>query len=146
MTLVAIESPFAGNVEVNLAYARDALRDTIARGEAAIASHLLYPQVLEDGSKGEREFGIAAGLAWSEHADVVAFYTDNGWSDGMFRAWVHASLRGKTIEMRSLYCVVCRNVRDASPEHAPESPHLFTPGDAGVAPSPYQWRSRAPGS
>jgi hypothetical protein len=46
--LVIIESPYAGDPDGNLAYARAALADSLARGEAPFASHLLYPQVLDD--------------------------------------------------------------------------------------------------
>lgn len=138
MTLVAIESPFAGNREVNLAYARDALRDCIVRGEAAIASHLLYPQVLEDDEPREREVGIASGLAWAEHADVVAFYTDLGWSGGMFRAYVHASLHGVAIELRSLYCAICNDVRFGG-LHSDQ--HAFTPR-AAEQPLPLMFKRR----
>ena len=42
MRRVILESPYAGNVEENVAYARAAVRDSLLRGEAPIASHLLY--------------------------------------------------------------------------------------------------------
>src|SRR5690606_21487830 len=38
---VIVESPYAGDVETHVAYARAALRDCLSRGEAPIASHLL---------------------------------------------------------------------------------------------------------
>ena len=38
---VIVESPYAGDIETNVAYARAALRDCLSRGEAPIASHLL---------------------------------------------------------------------------------------------------------
>ena len=42
MVLVLLESPYAGYVERNLAYARACMRDCLLRGEAPFASHLLY--------------------------------------------------------------------------------------------------------
>ena len=47
---VILESPYAGDIERNVAYARAAMRDSLLRGEAPIASHLLYtqPGVLDD--------------------------------------------------------------------------------------------------
>lgn len=50
LRLVIVESPYAGDIEANVAYARRCLRDSLARGEAPIASHLLYTQegVLRD--------------------------------------------------------------------------------------------------
>src|SRR5690606_24498929 len=46
--LVIIESPYSGDVERNTEYARSCLLDSLRRGEAPIASHLLHTQVLED--------------------------------------------------------------------------------------------------
>jgi hypothetical protein len=40
MRRVILESPFAGDIEAYVAYARRCLRDCLARGEAPIASHL----------------------------------------------------------------------------------------------------------
>jgi hypothetical protein len=85
MRLVIIESPYAGDVEVNTAYARACVRDSLERGEAPIASHLLYtqPGILDDGIPHERQRGIDAGLAWREKADATIVYADHGISSGM---------------------------------------------------------------
>lgn len=85
MRLVIIESPYAGDVERNVAYARACMADSLSRGEAPIASHLLYtqPGILDDSKPDERALGIAAGLAWKRVADDHVFYLDLGWSRGM---------------------------------------------------------------
>ena len=85
MKLVVIESPYAGDVEANINYARACMADSLARGEAPIASHLLYtqPGILDDDTPAERDKGIAAGLAWARHAEMMVFYLDLGWSKGM---------------------------------------------------------------
>lgn len=44
MRIVVLESPYAGDIERNTNYARDCMRDSILRGEAPIASHLIYTQ------------------------------------------------------------------------------------------------------
>ena len=44
MVRVILESPYAGDIERNVKYARMAVRDSLSRGEAPIASHLLYTQ------------------------------------------------------------------------------------------------------
>lgn len=69
----------AEDVERNLTYAREALRDSLLRGEAPIASHLLYTQkgVLDDRIREERGLGIAAGLAWGV-AEMTVVYADLG--------------------------------------------------------------------
>lgn len=91
MNLVVVESPYAGDVERNVHYARRALADCLSRGEAPIASHLLYtqPGVLNDNVPEERALGIDAGLRWAEEAEYVIFYVDYGWSSGMSAAREH---------------------------------------------------------
>ena len=88
MTLVIIESPYAGDVERNVKYARRAMKDSLERGEYPFASHLLYTQdgVLDDNIPEEREKGIAAGYRWGNGADIIAFYVDYGMSNGMIEA------------------------------------------------------------
>jgi hypothetical protein len=104
MRLVLVESPYAGDVERNEAYARAALRDCLQRGEAPFASHLLYtqPGVLDDGLAEERMLGINAGLAWGDEAHATVVYTDLGVSEGMRLGMARATTAGRTIEMRSI--------------------------------------------
>jgi hypothetical protein len=85
MKRVIIESPYAGDVERNVAYARAAVRDSVLRGESPIASHLLFTQegVLNDLIQEERALGIKAGLAWRAVCDYAVFYLDHGESSGM---------------------------------------------------------------
>lgn len=97
---VVIESPYKGDIPANLAYARRALSDSLSKGEAPIASHLLHTQVLNDGLTGERSMGIAAGIAWIPHAEVMAVYIDRGISLGMARAIEEAARCGVPIEYR----------------------------------------------
>lgn len=104
MRRVILESPYAGDVGANVAYARACLRDCLERGEAPIASHLLYtqPGVLDDNDPKERHWGIGAGLEWAEIADAAVFYTDRGWSTGMMAAKEHHTEFGVEIEERTL--------------------------------------------
>ncbi len=104
MKLVIIESPFAGDVVGNIQYARRALRHALQRGEAPLASHLLYTQrgVLDDNDPGERKLGIFAGLEWRKMAELQVFYTDRGWSGGMLAALRQAQLEEREYELRAL--------------------------------------------
>lgn len=104
MKLVIIESPFAGDVEANQDYARACLADSLARGEAPLASHLLYtqPGVLDDTIPEQRTQGIQAGLAWGYHADLTAVYLDRGMSRGMDIGVLRAQMCGRPVEYRSL--------------------------------------------
>lgn len=89
---VIIESPYAAGrgfeIEDNIAYARKCVRDRVLKGDAPIASHLLFTQegILHDGNPEERKLGIEAGLAWTAHACCSIFFTDHGWSSGMLNA------------------------------------------------------------
>ncbi|QKO02989.1 nucleoside deoxyribosyltransferase [Gordonia phage TZGordon] len=102
MKLVVIESPFAGDQERNVRYGRAAMLDSLRRGEAPYASHLIYPQVLDDTNRAERIQGMAAGFAWGVMADLVAVYCDLGVSDGMQQGVDEARRRGTPVEHRFL--------------------------------------------
>lgn len=105
MRLVAVESPYAGEVDANVAYARACLADCLRRGEAPFASHLLYtqPGVLRDEDATERALGIEAGLAFQRVVDAVVVYVDRGISRGMEQGISRAALAGLPVEYRSLY-------------------------------------------
>ena len=104
MIRVVIESPFAGDVEKNIAYARKCMTDCLKRGEAPFASHLLYTQdgILDDDIPHERELGIEAGFVWGELAEKVVVYQDLGISGGMQLGIDMAAARGIPVEYRSI--------------------------------------------
>ena len=97
--LAIVESPYAGEVERNVWYARRAVRHALGLGYAPIASHLLYtqPGILDDLIPEERQWGIDAGLAWGRVADVSLFFTDYGWSRGMEYGKANAEKAGREI-------------------------------------------------
>lgn len=105
MKLVIVESPFAGDVEKNLEYARACLRDCLLRGEAPLASHLLYTQkgILDDNVPRERVLGMEAGFVWGRHAELTVVYTDRGISGGMEKGILRAKAEGRPVEYRRLY-------------------------------------------
>jgi hypothetical protein len=102
--LVIVESPYAGDIEQNVAYARECMADCLRRGEAPIASHLLYtqPGVLDDEVPEERRLGMEAGWAWFRAADAVVVYMDLGISKGMAEAVKLAGRMQITTELRRL--------------------------------------------
>ncbi len=102
--LVVVESPYAGDIERNTTYARRALRDCIQRGEAPIASHLLYtqPGILDEFDPSERALGIQLGYEWMQWADEVILYTDYGISRGMTAAEAHAKSLDLAITYRTI--------------------------------------------
>ena len=106
--LVIIESPYAAptaaGVEANIAYARRAVADSVNRGEAPIASHLLFtqPGILDDDVPGERAMGIEAGLAWYRVADKCAVYADRGYSKGIYAGMARAGKYNVPVEVRHI--------------------------------------------
>ena len=102
--LVILESPYAGDVERNVDYARRCVRDSLMRGEAPLASHLLYtqPGILDDDVLIERELGIDAGLAWRRHAEAAVVYIDHGISAGMSYGIRQHEAAGVRVEYRSI--------------------------------------------
>lgn len=103
---VILESPYAGATLNEVArheqYARLAMLDSLQRGEAPMASHLLYTLVLDDTDPEQREAGIKAGLAWGPAAEATVVYIDLGVSPGMERGIRRAEAEGRYVERRSI--------------------------------------------
>lgn len=101
--LVVVESPWAGDEVRHLAYARAALADSLARGEAPIASHVLFcgGGVLNDHDPVQRKQGITAGHAWMRACTKVVVYSDLGISKGM-KAGMRVA-RGLSVPIETRY-------------------------------------------
>ena len=80
--LIYIASPYAGDVEKNIEFARAACRYCIEWGHTPIAVHLLYPQILNDSDPAQRETGLALGRNILERCDAV-WMCGNETSPGM---------------------------------------------------------------
>lgn len=108
MRLTILESPYAAEtpegIAINVEYARACVRDSLERGEAPIASHLLYtqPGILRDEIAAERQWSIDAGLAWRSVAQASVVYTDLGITRGMEYGIKAAEEAGIPVEYRSL--------------------------------------------
>ena len=104
MKLVMIETPLMAKgertVNMNLDYARRCMKDSLEKGEAPFAMHLLYTQVLDDTIPEEREQGMTCGLAWLLRAEAVILYCDYGVSSGMKAAYKKALTNNLAIELR----------------------------------------------
>lgn len=108
---VVVESPLAGkntqyerDVKGNIAYSIECLRDSLERGEAPFAGHILYATtgVLDDTNAYERMLGVDAHLSWLTRSDAVIVYTDRGISTGMLAGIRCAERHGVPIVYRSL--------------------------------------------
>ena len=105
MKRVIVESPYAGDIERNVKYARECIADCLKRGESPFASHLLYTQegVLNENDPDERQYGIYAGYEWLLVAEDVIFYIDLGWSKGMLEAKDFCVCHEKQFKTRKIY-------------------------------------------
>jgi len=120
---VILESPYAGDVERNVEYARRACRDSLLRGEAPLVSHLLYtqPGILDDKKKDERELGIQAGLEWGEYCKFSVFYADYGFTPGMLQGFKDAQAKGRGVEIR---IIGLNPEKPSAPKHVAEPVEL----------------------
>ena len=102
--LVYLESPYAGDVEKNIKYARLCMKDSLDRGEYPFASHLLYTQeyILNDNDPVERTLGIVSGFAFAKLCSKTVLYADLGISNGMMLGIEDAIKNKRTIEVRYL--------------------------------------------
>lgn len=107
MRLVILESPFRGQTPEetadNVRYAKDCMLDALRRGESPLASHLLWPGILDDADPAERKAGIEAGLAWGPAAEATVVYQDLGISPGMRLGIDRAGREGRRIEYRAIW-------------------------------------------
>lgn len=107
---VIIESPLGtdedGNrvakdeMRANKYYALKCMRDSLMRGEAPFASHLLYTQVLDDEDPEERKIGMDAGFAIGRSFKWAIIYTDRGISSGMVAGIKRHRRNGLIVEER----------------------------------------------
>ena len=61
MKLIYVASPYAGYIERNTEFAREACQFVKNEGHAFFAPHLLYPQVLDESIPADRQLGLDMG-------------------------------------------------------------------------------------
>jgi len=73
MKLVYICSPYAGDIETNIRFAKDACLYVAEHGCAPVAVHLIYPQILDDSIPAQRVIGIQMGCGCWLHATSYGY-------------------------------------------------------------------------
>ena len=100
---IYVASKYAGDIQTNIENAVWCCRYVIDRGYMPVASHLLYPQILNDTISRERELGLMFGLALLAICDEVWVFTAGGEvSSGMAKEIEEAKRLGilvKKLEM-----------------------------------------------
>ena len=107
--LVYICSPYAGDIDRNIAAARKYSRFAVETGYIPIAPHLLFPQFMNDGDPTERELALFFGNALMSKCSEVWVFGDtisNGMAAEIRRArWKNYRLRYFTEELEEQYDV-----------------------------------------
>ena len=75
--IVFICSPYAGDIEKNEKAARDYCRFAVGKGYIPVASHLLFPQFMNDADPLERELGLFFGNALMSKCSEVWVFGSN---------------------------------------------------------------------
>lgn len=109
--LTIIESPYAGDMQLNILYARLACADSISRGEIPFASHLLYPQFLDDTDPAQRKVGFNCAANYYRFACRVVSYVDLGTSTGMTWGQKFANAGGIPAIERRLFPDIFDNLK-----------------------------------
>lgn len=111
MKLVILESPYAGkgtshtDIAENVKYAILCMQDSLRRGEAPLATHLLYAHsgVSDDTNLVDRKNCMDAGLEWGKKAaEETVVYTDRGISEGMEYGIERAKKEGRPVKYRTI--------------------------------------------
>lgn len=94
---VYVASKYAGDVEKNVAAAVGYCKYVINQDMIPVASHLLYPQMLDDSIPEERELGLMFGLSLLAICDEVWCFGDVSSSVGVQQEIVEAKKLGKKV-------------------------------------------------
>lgn len=71
MKLIYMASPYAGDIEKNIEFAKKACLYITEQGHAFYAPHLLYPAVLDESLPEQRQLGLDMGLTMLEKCDEL---------------------------------------------------------------------------
>ena len=98
--MVYVASRYAGDIPANTVAAVRCCQQVIREGCMPVASHLLYPQILDDSNPKERVLGLSFGLALLGLCDEVWVYGEP--SPGMEREIEEAKRLGEPIQYREV--------------------------------------------
>ena len=96
--LVYICSPYRGEVERNLQYAKELTRIALENNFVPITPHLYLTQAVNDEVPEEREKGMAAGKELLKHCKYILIGSRYGLSEGMLEE-IELALQYGTIEL-----------------------------------------------
>ena len=109
MKKVFVCSPYRGDIDKNTKAAREYCKIEIMQGNAPFASHLMFPQFLEEDNPADREKGIRAGLEIMRACDELHVYGEKI-TEGRSREIASWRAMGRTEHMCSI--MVCIKKRE----------------------------------
>ena len=83
-------------------YAARAIKDSLMKNEAPLASYVFYSDALSPKNPIERDIGLQAQLTWLKGCDILAVYMDFGITPAMQVVINNAMLKVKRIEYRTI--------------------------------------------
>jgi len=101
--IVYICSPYAGDIEYNVNRAKGYCRFAVSKGYIPFASHLLYPQFMEESDMDERELGLSFALTLLTKCSELWVFGDRI-SSGMAQEIKKANQRGIPVRCFSNKC------------------------------------------
>ena len=105
MPLVYICSRYAGDIAKNKSDAIRFCRFAIDEGYIPMATHLLYPQILNDADPADRDLGLYFGWVLINKCNEVWVFSDGTISTGMKKEIIRAKSRNMKIRRFDLNCV-----------------------------------------
>lgn len=105
MRMVYICSRYGGDVRRNTKDAIRFCRFAMEKGFIPVASHLLYPRILNDQNPRERSLGLKFGMELMKRCQEVWVFSDGTISSGMRKEIYRARSRNMKIRWFDLYCV-----------------------------------------
>ena len=91
--LVYICAPLRGEVEKNIAFAREKAREVFAEGNVPVCPHLLFPPIADTGNPAQDQAAREMGLRLVEFCQQVNVYGPV-WTEGMWAEINHAERLG----------------------------------------------------
>lgn len=102
--IVYICSPYAGDTVRNILAAQKYCKFAVTSGYIPFASHLLYPQFLNDDDPEERKLGLFFGNVFMDKCDEIWLF-GSSYSAGMQTEYDRAVRKGYKIRFFSTDCV-----------------------------------------
>ncbi len=93
MKFIYVASPYAGEIEKNVAFAKEACEFTRQEGHAFFAPHLFYPDFLDDNIPEQREQGLKMGITALDRCDELWVFGSHI-SSGMKSEIAYAQQKG----------------------------------------------------